>query len=151
MARVAKWLLLALGAILFLAGCGGSGSRSSDSPGRAQTRVLEDIFTGQLDAAYATLHPAYQRLVSQQRFVACARATSLGTLDSIKVLDVYDDPVDIPGSGQVPAKAVRVQLISSNRKLRPFVNHEVKVGSDWRWVMNRKAVKAYRAGGCPGG
>jgi hypothetical protein len=141
---------LALGATLLLAGCGGSHS-SQDSPGSAQTRLLENIFTGQLDAAYAALHPAYQRLVSRDRFVACARANSLGNLDSIKVLDVYDDPVDIPGSGQVPAKAVRVQLTSSNRKLRPFVNHEVKVGSDWRWVLNRKAVKAYRAGRCPGG
>jgi len=144
-----RWSLLALGATLLLAGCGGSHG-NQDSPGRAQTRLLEDIFTGQLDAAYATLHPAYQHLVSRQRFVSCARATSLGNLDSIKVLEVYDDPVDIPGSGRVPAKAVRVQLTSSSRKLRPFVNHEVKVGSSWRWVLNRKAVKAYRAGRCPG-
>lgn len=142
----------ALAAVLLAAGCGGRhGNGSTDSPGHAQTRLLENIFTGQLDAAYATLHPAYQRLVPRQRFVACAHANSLGNLDSIKVLEVYDDPVDIPGSGQVPAKAVRVQLTSSNGKLRPFVNHEVKVGSDWRWVMNRKAVKAYRAGRCPGG
>jgi hypothetical protein len=150
---MAKWLLSTLGAALLLAGCGGShdSSGSQDSPGRAQTHLLEDIFTGQLEAAYATLHPAYQRLVSRQRFVACARANSLGNLDSIKVLEVYDDTVEIPGSGQVPAKAVRVQLTSSNGKLRPFVNHEVRVGSDWRWVMNRKAVKAYRAGRCPGG
>jgi hypothetical protein len=149
MSGVAKWLLFALAATLLLAGCGGS--RSQDSPERAQTRVLEDIFTGQLDAAYAALHPAYQRLVSRQLFVGCARSTSLGNLDSIDVLDVYDDSVDIPGSGRVPAKAVRVQLTSSNRKLRPFVNHEVKVGSGWRWVMNRKAVTAYRAGRCPRG
>jgi hypothetical protein len=89
--------------------------------------------------------------VPRSRFLACTRAAALGWLDSIETLDVYNDPVDIPGSGEVPAKAVRVRLTSSDGEATTFVNHEVKVGPRWRWVLNGPAVSAYRAGRCPGG
>ena len=141
-----RWRLLALGATLLLAGCGGD-----DDPGRAQVRFLDDLYNGRLDGAYETLHPAYQRFVPRARFVTCTRKAALGGLDSVKVLDVYDSPVEIPGSGRVGAKAVRVRLTSSDGSSTTFVNHEVKVGSHWRWVLNAAAARAYRAGRCPGG
>ena len=141
-----RWCLLALGTTLLLAGCGGD-----DDPGRAQTRFLDDLYNGRLDSAYETLHPAYQRFVPLARFVACTRKAALGELDSIKILDVYDSPVEIPGSGRVPAKAVRVRLTSSDGGSTTFVNHEVKVGSHWRWVLNAAAARAYRRGRCPSG
>ena len=146
MARGVRWCLLALGATLLLAGCGGD-----DDPGRAQARFLDDLYNGRFDSAYETLHPAYQRFVPQARFVVCTRKAALGELDSIKILDVYDSAVEIPGSGRVPAKAVRVRLTSSDGGSTTFVNHEVKVGSHWRWVLNAAATRAYRAGRCPGG
>ena len=141
-----RWPLPALGATLLLAGCGGS-----ESAGHAQARFLDDLYNGRLDSAYAALHPAYQRIVSRKRFVACARATPLGRLGSIEIIDVHDDTVDIPGLGSVPAKAVRVHLTSRAGSSTTFVNHEVKVGSRWRWVLNAAAAKAYQAGRCPGG
>jgi len=117
----------------------------------AQVRFLEQLYHGNLGAAYTTLHPAYQRIVTRKRFVACTRKTALGTLDSVDVLKVFDDPVEIPGSGRVPAKAVRVRLTSSDGGATTFVSHEVEVGSQWRWVLNAAAANAYRAGRCPGG
>ena len=146
MPRGVRWCLLALGTTLLLAGCGGD-----DDPGRAQTRFLDDLYNGRLDSAYETLHPAYQRFVPLARFVACTRKAALGELDSIKILDVSDSPVEIPGSGRVPAKAVRVRLTSSDGGSTTFVNHEVKVGSHWRWVLNAAAARAYRRGRCPSG
>jgi hypothetical protein len=114
-------------------------------------RLLEDLFSGRLDAAYAALHPAYQNVVSRKRFLTCTRASALGGLESIEILDVYDDPVEIPGVGRVAAKAVRVRLTSSNGTVPPFVNHEVKVGSRWLWVLNGRSANAYLAGRCPRG
>jgi hypothetical protein len=146
MALGVRWRLLALGATLLLAGCGGD-----DDPGRAQVRFLDDLYNGRLDGVYETLHPAYQRFVPRARFVTCTRKAALSGLDSVKVLDVYDSPVEIPGSGRVPAEAVRVRLTSSDGSSATFVNHEVKVGSHWRWVLNAAAARAYRAGRCPGG
>jgi hypothetical protein len=146
-----RWPLLALGATLLLAGCGGNEDPGQTPAGQAQVRFLYNLYHGRLDAAYSSLHPAYQRLVPRKRFVVCTRKTALGDLDSIEILKVDDDPVEIPGAGRVPAKAVHVRLTSSNGGATSFVNHEVEVGSAWRWVLNAAAAKAYRAGRCPGG
>ena len=146
-----RWSLLALGATLLLAGCGGDDDPGRSPAGLAQVRFLDELYNGQLDSAYETLHPAYQRLAPRKRFIACTRTAALGGLDSIEIVDVYDDPVDIPGSGRVPAKAVRVRLTSSDGEATTFVNHEVKVGSRWRWVLNAAGARAYRAGRCPSG
>ena len=146
-----RWPLLALGATLLLAGCGGSHDPGRSAPGQAQVRFLVQLYHGNLEGAYATLHPAYKRIVTRKRFVACTRKTALGTLDSIDVLKVYDDPVEIPGAGRVPAKAVRIRLTSSDGSATRFVSHEVEVGSQWRWVLNAAAANAYKAGRCPDG
>jgi hypothetical protein len=144
-----RLFVAAVAAVVFVAGCGGKDDPGRTPAGRAQVRFLYDLYNGRLDPAYATLHPVYQRIVSRSRFVACTRRAALGELDSIDILDVYDDPVDIPGSGSVPAKAVRVRLTSSDGGATTFVNHEVEVGDRWRWVLNGAAARAYRAGRCP--
>jgi hypothetical protein len=145
-----RWFLLALGATLLLAGCGGNGDPGRTPAGRAQAQFLNDLYNGRFDSAYATLHPAYQRFVSQARFVTCTRKAALGKVESITVLEVYDSPVEIPGSGRVDAKAVRVRLTSPGGDSTTFVNHEVEVGSGWRWVLNAAGARAYRASRCPG-
>jgi hypothetical protein len=144
-------ILAALAAVALVASCGDQVDPERTPAGQAQVRFLEELYNGNLDAAYASLHPAYQRIVSSKQFVACTRKTALGGLHSIDVLDVSDDPVQVPGSGQVPAKAVRVRLTSTSGGSTTFVNHEVEVGSSWRWVLNGAAADAYRAGRCPGG
>jgi hypothetical protein len=141
----------AVAAVVLVAGCGGEDDPGRTPAGLAQVRFLDDLYNGKLESVYATLHPAYQRIVPRSRFVACTRAAALGGLDSIYVLDVYDDPVQVPGAGRVPAKAVRIRLTSSSGGSTTFVNHEVKVGDRWRWVLNAAGASAYRAGRCPGG
>jgi hypothetical protein len=148
---MSRLVVAAVAAVVLVAGCGGEVDPGRTPAGLAQVRFLDDLYNGNLDGAYATLHPAYQRIVPRSRFVACTRAAALGGLDSIEILEVYNDPVDIPGSGEVPAKAVRVRLTSSDGEATTFVNHEVKVGPRWRWVLNGTAANAYRADRCPGG
>jgi len=142
-------LIAGLAVAAVVSGCGGDVDPASTPAGLAQVRFLDQLYNGQLDRAYATLHPAYQRVVPRSRFAQCTRQAALGGLDSIEVLDVYDDPVQIPGVGKAGAKAVRVRLTSSDGQSTTFVNHEVKVGSRWRWVLNDASLKAFRAGRCP--
>ena len=122
-----KWPLLALGATLLLAGCGGDVDPGHTPAGLAQVRFVDNLYNGRLGPVYDVAPSRLPAPRAAQAFVACTRAAALGGLDSIEVLDVYNDPVDIPGSGRVPAKAVRVRLTSSDGEATTFVNHEVKV------------------------
>jgi hypothetical protein len=148
---VLRLVVAALAAAVLVAGCGGEVDPARTPAGAAQVRFLEALYNGRVDEAYSTLHPAYQRIVPRARFVECTRRAALGALDSIEILEVYGDPVEIPGSGRVGAKAVRVRLTSSSGDTTTFVSHEVKVGPRWRWVLNEAATRAYRAGRCPSG
>jgi hypothetical protein len=138
---------LAVGALV--AGCGGDVDPARTPAGMAQVRFLEDLYNGRLQNAYETLHPAYQRIVPRGKFLGCTRRAGLGGLDSIEILDVYDDSVTLPDGGSVGGKAVRVRLTSTTGRPTTFVSHEVKVGPGWRWVLNARALAAYRAGKCP--
>lgn len=147
-----RWILAALLTTLLLAGCGGDIDPATTPAGRAQIDYLENLYNGRFDEAYAALHPAYKEVVSKTQFADCAASTiPVGQLDSIETLDVFDDPVQIPGAGEQPAKAVRVRITSTDGKSVTFVSHEVKVGDKWYWVLNDSAVTAYKAGRCPGG
>lgn len=146
-----RFLLPALVATLTLAGCGGDVDPATTPAGMAQIRVLEDLYNGRLTRAYASLHPAHQKVVPEARFAECSRGVvDRGGLDSIDVLDVFDQTVRIPGLGKERTKAVRVRVTSTSGETDTFVDHEVKVGSRWRWVLNDAALRAYRAGKCPG-
>ena len=143
-----RYLALALIAAAVLAGCGET--IPSETPaGRAQAFVLEDLYFGRAYRAYETLHPAFQQRVPRALFLRCAKEFSLGDLDSIKVLDISDDSVTIPGEGDQPAKAVRIRLTSTSGQTDTHVYHQVEVGDEWRWVMNEKALSEYEAGRCP--
>jgi hypothetical protein len=146
-----RYLVAALLATLALAGCGGDIDPATTPAGRAQVKYLEGLYNGRFGTAYDTLHPAYKTIVSRSHFSDCAASTiPVGQLDSVEVLDVFDDPVQIPGAGEQKAKAVRVRITSTSGETVTFVNHEVKVGDRWDWVLNDSAITAYQAGRCPG-
>ena len=142
--------LLAVAAVLALTACGGDVDPARTPAGRAQVVLLDDLYNGRFEKAYAGLHPAHQAIVSRELFVRCARETvPAGQLDSIEILDVFDDRTEGLGLGDAPSKAVRIRLTLADGGSTTFENHSVKVGDRWRWVLNKKAIDAYKAGRCP--
>ena len=135
--------------LLILAGCGGETDPAATPAGRAQARFLEDVYTRKFDRAYEALYPAHKRIVSRARFAQCGKATPLGELQSIEVLEVYDKAIRIPLVREREAKIVRVRLTSTDGEVLNFEIPEVKVGGRWRWVLNEKSIRAYQAGRCP--
>jgi hypothetical protein len=136
-------------AVLLVAGCGGEVDLAASGPGAAQVRMVENLYAGRFGAAWADLAPEHQRIVSREQFARCAeRAVAVGDLDSVEVLDVFDDEIKIPGLRERRAKAVRVRLISRHGEQFTTVQHEIKVGNRWRWVLNSAAVRAYQRNRC---
>ena len=147
---VRRLALLCFAVVLVLAGCGGDIDPASTPAGRAQVVLLDDLYNGRFEKAYDELHPTHQGLVSRALFVRCARETvPVGQLDSIEILDVFDDKAEGLMLGDAPSKAVRIRLTLADGEAETFENHSVKVGDRWRWVLNKKAIEAYRAGRCP--
>ncbi len=149
--HVKRFALAVLLTTAALAGCGGDVDPATTPAGRAQVEYNEDLYNGRFGQAYADLHPAHKQIVSRTFFTDCAASTiAVGQLDSIEVLDVFDDPVQIAGTDEQPAKAVRVRLSSTSGRTVTFVGHEVEIGDRWYWVLNDSAIQAYQAARCPG-
>lgn len=135
---------------LACAGCGGDEDLASSGAGEAQVEVLDNLYGGRYDLAWDDLHPEHQQIAPRTRFVRCsAQVAPTGDLESIEVLDVFDDEVVIPGIEDGEAKAVRVRVNSLQGDSDTFVNHQVKVGENWHWVLNSGAVRAYEQERCP--
>jgi hypothetical protein len=149
---VQRIALLAFVALLALPACGGEVDPARTPAGAAQVVLMEDLYNGRFGRAYADLHPSHQTIVSRSQFIRCAReAIAVGQLDSIEILEVFDDETrDLQLEGE-QTKAVRIRLtFKDGQTVEPFENHEVKVGDQWRWVLNQDAIEDYQAGRCPG-
>ena len=141
---------VAILAVLALPGCGGDPDPGLTPAGQVQVELLDDLYRGQFDDAYDLLHPAHQKLVSRTLFDRCARGSiPVGQLDSIQILDVFDETTRIPELGEQETKAVRVRLRFNNGQSATFVNHSLEVDDRWVWVLNTHAAESYKAGRCP--
>jgi hypothetical protein len=149
---VKRLALLAVVASVALPACGGEVDPARTPAGAAQVRLLEDLYNGRFGQAYADLHPSHQAMVSRSLFIRCAReAVPVGQLDSIEILDVFDEQTKGLQLGDEPSKAVRIKLTFRDGQTDgPFERHEIKVEDRWRWVLNKQAIEAYQAGRCPG-
>jgi hypothetical protein len=132
------------------AACGGDEDLAASGAGEAQVEVLDNLYGGRYDLAWNELHPEHQQIAPRRLFVRCSgQVAPTGELESIEVLDVFDDNAVIPGIDDGESKAVRVRVNSLEGDSDTFVNHEVKVGDKWRWVLNADAVRAYQQKRCP--
>lgn len=151
MRAVKRIALAGLLAVLVLAGCGGDPDPGLTGAGQAQLQLLEDLYTGRFDDAYDDLHPEHQKLVSLAHFERCGKASiAVGQLDTLEILDVRDATIRVPVIGEQKAKAVVIGLtLRSGLISEPFTNHSIKLDDRWVWVLNEKAVRAYRQARCP--
>jgi hypothetical protein len=141
---------IAAALVLACAGCGGEEDLSASGAGAAQVQLLEDLYGDRYERAWESLHPAHQRIAPRARFVRCAgQVTPRGQLESIEVLDVFDDDATFEGIDEGDARAVRLRVTSFEGDSDTFVNHAIRVGERWRWVLNDESVEAYRRNRCP--
>jgi hypothetical protein len=147
---VGRLTAIAAAAVLAGAGCGGEEDLAASGPGAAQVRLLENLYSGQYARAWGDLHPAHQRIAPRARFVRCAgQVVPRGELESIEVLDVFDDDATFAGIEDGDSRAVRLRVTSFDGDSDTFVNHAIRVDDRWRWVLNEESVAAYRRNRCP--
>lgn len=131
------------------------GSDGPGDPARFMTGLIQEIAANDYGGAWATLHPAHQRVATREAYVACEGQTPIpGKLSSVSVVDVSDKQVEVAGeAGTVEGKAVRLELSITGAGPDPIVvthtSHAVAVAGHWTWILPPDRFAEYRAGRCP--
>ena len=131
----------------------------AEGPGDFFKRHLEDEFSGRFGRSWDELHPAHQRVVTRERYVMCRselfdQAGAWAELEQFDVLDVCDDPLDLPEIPEKTSKAVTVQFTlrcGEQTRSATDIVHAIQAGGRWAWILPVSAYRAYEAGSCPGG
>jgi len=113
--------------------------------------LYRQVFDGEWNSLYESLHPDQRSEIDQADFVRCSvkEAPALPKLDDVTVTGVTDGQVDVPGIPQHDAKRVALVLTSGDRQ-DPTVLQTIKVDGKWTWFLEKAAMDAYGAGKCPG-
>lgn len=141
-------LILGLLMVGLLAGCGEEDTGDAEDAVRVR---LEQLSRGEYGAAWQTLHPTHQTIVSEDAFVSCGRELQLQrdpAVDSISILDATRTNVDVPHIGETDVVTVDVEMRTGEESRRPSFD-VIEVDSTWRWVLNEATLRAFSEGRCP--
>ena len=151
-------LLLAVGLVGVVAGCGGgSGSGysapapPSEDPATAMTRVIRHELAGRRSDSYKLLVTEQQAAIDPKLYEGCAAGPPLTQVE-IKILGVHDEQVAVPAIGKTTTKAVRWQMTVHDGGA-PFTlartGHLVAQGGTWHWTLSKESYSSFLKGTCP--
>lgn len=154
-----RWLLVLI-LLGSLPGCRGGPTPSADE--RAAREVIATLLTNvqasRYDAAWETLHPAHQALVSREQVVACG--TRFGpafdgfTIERASLQDVVPDAV---GPTKAWVVTVTFHLLPAFQATTPVDRTfwVVHTESGWHWLLGTGELGVFQQGHCglpwPGG
>ena len=169
--RRLPFILVALLLALALAACGGEEKvntsdvatstpspiptrtgRSLDHPAGAAVLDQYALQTaGRWDEHWERLHPAYQAQVAKSLYTTCNASRNVSF--SVRVLDIYPDPIDVAGTLAREAMAVTIEIrgnIGPGGQEQTVVRtvHQAPVDGGWGWIMSEAALAAFRQGNC---
>jgi hypothetical protein len=125
----------------------------TEKPDAFLKRLLDYDFKGQWNRSWAMLHPGQQRFVDREKFADCNTDSFPGAeLVSVKTIEVYEDPLDVPGVPQKNSKAVTLKITMRAGSTEDSITqtfHAVPVGDRWAWVLGASDAAAFKAGECP--
>ena len=68
------------------------------------------------------------------------------------MLEVYDDPIDVPGVPEKTSKAVTLRTTferGGNEESLTDTVHAIPIEGRWVWILAPADVRAYERGECP--
>jgi hypothetical protein len=143
-------LLAVLLLCVLVSGCALEENTQDHEAGTAVKDVLEREYGGDYGTVWDSLHPRHQRLVTRQEYEECRRGIDVvGTIESVLILDVRDEPLVIYGlRPRTPSKAVKVRVTTDESEYTASY-HVVRVGDRWRWVLTDRAARGFARSDCP--
>jgi hypothetical protein len=95
------------------AGCGSSSSSTSGSdeaPDDFMKTMIGYSFKGQYGRVCDLLHPGEKQFVSREAFQDCNQGDAPTSNSTRLTVEIYDDPIDVPGIPQRTSKAVTLKI-----------------------------------------
>jgi hypothetical protein len=168
-------------AMVLLAGCGGgkqtvtvtveqgatgptqtTKATPDQDPGDFMKEITQEMALKQWGKMWTSLHTGQQALISSSDFDVCMdRETSEDSYEikSLKVLDVYDDPLQLQSRGipQKTSKAVTLKVTysapgqPSDETSETGTSHAVAVNGQWKWILTDDEYKAFKQHQCTDG
>ena len=146
--------VLAAVAAVVAGGCGGA-REPSQQPVEFLESLFGHLYRGEHGRAWESLLGSHQDVVTRQRYVACERNAPAfpGRFEGVEVLRTSDEDWQVAGDAEArESTAVTYRItVSLGGEPERFTGtgHLVAEDGAWRWVLNTRDFKAYRAGRCP--
>ena len=128
-------------------------------PGDFIRTHIERSVKGQYGRVWESMHPDHKAVAPRSRWSRCESEQNDDDegyeLAGVDVLEVYDEPLQIPGqSGEVDSKAITVKISVSHPVLEDPVSvtdtvHAVAVDGEWTWILTPSDYEAFAKGQCP--
>jgi hypothetical protein len=116
---------------------------------KAFDEVLQALGDGELNLAYALLHPLQQLVLSEEAFVACFQSLVPPGFGVTKLRDASEETAPIPGTGMMaPAAALTVDseyYVGDDLRTATGTYHMFAVDGSWRWVVSVDQLEMCRA------
>jgi len=147
--------VLAASAAVAASGCGGGSDTPEEQPVEFLEALFGQLYRGEHGAAWESLYGAHQNVVTRQRYVACeANAPAFpGQFDGVEVLRTREEDWQVPGDdGKRESTAVTYRItvsLGGDPERITGTGHLLAEHGAWRWILNDRDFKAYRAGRCP--
>jgi hypothetical protein len=117
--------------------------------------VVAQIAANRYDAAWLTLFPAQQELVSRAQYVRCESASPIpGRLTSLRALRVREEQIAVAGTtGLSTASAVTFRIVITSPTLHESVAvvhevHAVRGDDGWAWILPARQFQLDRSPTC---
>ena len=141
---------LAIVGVILLVGCGAKSGAPKDDPSKVAVGVLDEIVHNRYGQAWATLHPADQKVASRGEYVGCeTRSPVLALPTSVRVVDVKHESVGLGDGTFVDSTAVDLRIGFMGGFHLMHAVHLVATKGAWRWILPPDRYRAYRADRCP--
>jgi len=128
----------------------------TEDVGEFFSRRIDYEFKGQFGRSWDELHPGQQALVPRTRYEECRDEASddIAGVDfkGLKVVETYEDPIDVIGVEEKTSTAVTVRItVSDGTDSRIITDtfHAIAVDGRWAWILPPADVRAFKQGVCP--
>ena len=146
---------LAVVLIAVVTACGGAAGEETDAlpsdPGEAMLQIDEYALDDQWARLWEHLHPAHQEIAARNDFISCGD-TAAAPLISARVIEVFDETLDVARIGETETKAVTVERSmgrGDDEITQRETSHLIDVDGAWRWMLNNDSIDSFAAGDCP--